>query len=172
MFATSRRDLLIASSAIGAGLGAALFPAPAQAGALVTGPTTAQVLEEIQFAVLLDMNFGRIAVNGAGGVVELDPASNNRMCDAGLVCTGTFAVSQLHLTGSDANVQINFQPSFTLTGPGDPMLVEPQFPGGPGAVINLTGGARTVRFGARLHINPLQAPGVYSGDFSIDLEYN
>lgn len=150
----------------------ALLPATAFAGATVTGPVTAEVLDEIQFAVLLDMDFGRIAVNGAGGVVELDPASNNRMCETGLICTGSFAVSQLHLTGSDANVQVNFSPTFQLTGPGDPMLVEPQFPGGPGAVINLTGGARTVKFGARLHINPLQAPGVYSGDFSIDLEYH
>lgn len=113
-------------------LTAALAPAAAYAGATVTGPASAEVLEEIQFAVLLDMDFGRIAVNGAGGVVELDPASNNRMCDGTLICTGSFAVSQLHLTG----------------------------------------GARTVKFGARLHINPLQAPGVYSGDFSIDLEYH
>ncbi len=158
--------------AIGLAIGVLCNPATALAGATVTAPVTAEVLEEIQFAVLLDMNFGRIAVNGAGGVVELDPTSANRLCDAALVCTGSFAVSQLHLTGSDANVQVNFAPSFALTGPGDPMLVEPQFPGGPGSVINLTGGARTVRFGARLHINPLQAPGVYSGDFSIDLEYH
>lgn len=162
------RSLLVAGLALGA-LGNS---APALAGATVTAPTTAEVLEEIQFAVLLDMNFGRIAVNGAGGVVELDPGNDNRVCDVGLICTGSFAVSELHLTGSDANVQVNFAPTFTLNGPGDPMLVEPQFPGGPGAVINLTGGSRTVKFGARLHINPLQAPGAYSGDFSIDLEYH
>lgn len=166
---SNRPDPLLATGVALALLGT---PATAQAGATVTSPVTAEVLEEIQFAVLLDMDFGRIAVNGAGGVVQLDPTANNRTCDSALICTGSFAVSQLHLTGSDANVQVNFAPAFTLTGPGDPMLVEPQFPGGPGAVINLTGGARTVKFGARLHINPLQAPGVYSGDFSIDLEYH
>ena len=166
---SKRPDPLLATGVALALLGT---PATAQAGATVTGPVTAEVLEEIQFAVLLGMDFGRIAVNGAGGVVQLDPTANNRTCDSALICTGSFAVSQLHLTGSDANVQVNFAPTFTLTGPGEPMLVEPQFPGGPGAVINLTGGARTVKFGARLHINPLQAPGVYSGDFSIDLEYH
>ena len=62
-------------------LACALSPSAAFAGATATGPVSAEVLEEIQFAVLLDMDFGRIAVNGAGGVVELDPASNNRMCD-------------------------------------------------------------------------------------------
>lgn len=168
MIAPHYRSLLVTGFAFGA----LCNSAPALAGATVTAPGTAEVLKEIQFAVLLDMNFGRIAVNGAGGLVELDPGSENRVCDSSLVCTGSFAVSQLHLTGSDANVQVNFAPTFTLTGPGDPMLVEPQFPGGPGTVINLTGGARTVKFGARLHINPLQAPGVYSGDFSIDLEYH
>ena len=166
---SKRPDPLLATGVALALLGT---PATAQAGATATSPVTAEVLEEIQFAELLDMDFGRIAVNGAGGVVQLDPTANNRTCDSALICTGSFAVSQLHLTGSDANVQVNFAPAFTLTGPGDPMLVEPQFPGGPGAVINLTGGARTVKFGARLHINPLQAPGVYSGDFSIDLEYH
>lgn len=168
MIAPSVQSLIAASLA----LGLATVPAPAQAAARISAAATAEILEDIQFAVLLEMDFGRIAVNGQGGVVELDPAANSRTCAAGLVCTGTFAISQLHLTGSDANVQVNFQPSFTLTGPGDPMLVEPQFPGGPGAVISLSGGERTVRFGARLHINPGQKPGVYSGKFSIDIEYN
>lgn len=151
-----------------------LAPAAAQAAASVTADSTAQVLEEIQFAVLLDMDFGKIAVrdNALGGVVTIDPASGSRNCNANLVCTGSFAVSRLLLTGSDANVQVNFDSTFTLTGPGDPIQAVPQFPGGPGAVVRLTGGSTVVKFGAAITINPGQAPGKYNGTFTVNLEYN
>ncbi|HNN56564.1 MAG TPA: DUF4402 domain-containing protein [Novosphingobium sp.] len=150
---------------------AALVPAPAHAGATQVAGANAQVLEEIQFAVLLDMNFGKVVSNGSAGVLDLDPNAG-RACDPTLICTGAFAASQLRLTGSDAFVQVNFSPTFLLTGPGDPMVAEPQFPGGPGAVVQLTGGEAVVRFGAKLYVNANQAPGTYSGDFSVYLEYN
>ena len=147
-------------------------PGTATAGTAVTLSAQAEVLEQIQFAVLLDMDFGKVAVGGAGGTVMLDPASSSRTCDPVLTCVGGFAMSRLQLTGSEANVVVSFAPNFVLEGPGQPILAEPQFPGGSGAVIHLTGGQATVNFGARLHINPGQTPGVYAGQFSVDLEYN
>ncbi len=163
-----------ARSAIAALLGAAALLAPgmAKAAAATSATSQAQVLEEIQFAVLLDMDFGKIAVGGAAGTVDLDPNAGSRTCDPTVVCVGTFAMSRLQLSGSDASVMVNFDPTFLLTGPGQPIVAEPQFPGGPGAVINMTGGAAVVNFGARLHINANQAPGSYSGQFSVNLEYN
>ncbi|MCZ8322412.1 MAG: DUF4402 domain-containing protein [Novosphingobium sp.] len=145
---------------------------PAAAATVQTANATAQVLETIQYAVLLDMNFGRVAVNGSAGVVELDPASGLRNCDPTLVCVSGFAMSELRLSGSDANVQVNFDPTFQLTGPGDPIIAQPLFPGGPGAIVAISGGEAVVNFGARLYINAGQAPGVYSGDFTVYLEYN
>ena len=153
--------------------GAALCaPGAATAATVATASAQAEVLEQIQFAVLLDMDFGKIAVGGAGGTVELNPASSSRTCDPVLTCVGGFAMSRLQLTGSEANVVVNFAPSFTLSGPGQPIVAEPQFPGGAGAVIHLSGGAATVNFGARLHINPGQTPGSYAGQFAVMLEYN
>lgn len=147
---------------------------PAAAATSASTNAAAQVLEEIQFAVLLDMDFGRIAVRNpaTGGTVVIDPNSSSRTCDPSLVCAGTWGVSRLELSGSDAAVQVNFDPTFQLTGPGDPIMAEPIFPGGPGTVVQLTGGYTVVNFGARIHINPGQAPGIYSGDFSVYLEYN
>lgn len=147
---------------------------PALAATAAPATANAQVLEEIQFAVLLDMDFGRIAVRNPaiGGEVLIDPAANSRSCDPSLVCTGNWAVSRLELSGSEAYVQVNFDPSFQLTGPGQPIMAEPLFPGGPGAVVHLTGGFTVVNFGARIVINPGQAPGDYSGDFTVHLEYN
>lgn len=160
--------------ALGAGaLFAAALPGQAMAATSQTNTAQAQVLNAIQFAVLLDMDFGRVALrtNTAGGVVEIDPAASSRTCDAALVCAGAFNASKLELTGSDADVQVTYAPSFQLTGPGDSITAEPQFPGGSGAIVRLSGGQTVVRLGARLHINPNQAPGVYSGQFSVNLEY-
>ncbi|MEQ1497793.1 MAG: DUF4402 domain-containing protein [Novosphingobium sp.] len=156
------------------GMAACLTASPALAGAATTPNSQAQVLESIQFAVLLDMDFGRIALRDtvSGGDVVVDPASSSRSCTANIVCAGTWGVSRLELSGSDAGVQVNFDPTFELTGPGDPIQAEPNFPGGPGTVVQLTGGFTVVNFGATLHINPGQAPGVYSGQFTVNLEYN
>ncbi|MFM6950907.1 MAG: DUF4402 domain-containing protein [Novosphingobium sp.] len=146
--------------------------APAQAGMAQLANSTAQVLDTIQYSVLLDLNLGRVAASGAGGVVELDPVSGQRTCNAALACASNFALSELRLTGSDATVRVNFDPTFQLTGPGEPITAEPLFPGGPGAIVTVTGGSAVVNFGARLLINAGQAPGIYSGNFTVSLEYN
>jgi Domain of unknown function (DUF4402) len=168
-FMSFRTTLLLGMTALGTAVAS-----PAMAATAASANSTAEVLETIQFAVLLDMDFGKIAVRNpaVGGVVVIDPATSARSCDPSLVCTGTWGVSRLELTGSDAGVQVNFDPSFQLTGPGDPIVAEPIFPGGPGTVVQITGGQTVVNFGARITINPGQAPGNYSGDFSVYLEYN
>jgi hypothetical protein len=151
---------------------AVAIPVQANAATAQTATSTAQVLDTIQYAVLLDMDFGRVATTGVAGVIELDPSAGNRTCDPSLICVSGFNLSELRLTGSDANVQVNFDPTFQLTGPGDPILAEPLFPGGPGAVISISGGEAVVNFGARLFINAGQVPGIYTGDFTVYLEYN
>ena len=145
---------------------------PALAATSVSTGAQAQVLDTIQVAVLLDMDFGKIVVNGLGGVVVIDPNAGSRTCDPTLICVGSFGTSELQLTGSDASVQVNFDPTFQLTGPGAPITAEPNFPGGPGAVVTISGGTKVVKFGAKLTINPGQTPGIYTGQFSVNLEYN
>ena len=165
--------MTIRAGLVAAALAMVILPGQALAATSQTNTAQAQVLDTIQFAVLLDMDFGRIALrsNSAGGVVTIDPGASNRTCDASLVCAGAFNASKLELTGSDADVQVTFAPTFQLSGPGDPITAEPQFPGGSGAIVRLSGGQTVVRLGAKLNINPNQAPGVYSGQFSVNLEY-
>lgn len=155
----------------GACLAALLIPAPALAAGSANADASMEVLEALQFAVLLDMDFGQIAVGGAGGTVELNPYTSGRTCDPGIVCVGTYGVSELQVSGSDADIQVTFDPTFELTGPGDPIVAEPQFPGGSGSIVHLTGGSAVVKFGARLHINPMQMPGSYTGTFAVNLQY-
>jgi Domain of unknown function (DUF4402) len=168
MFKTNHR---FAATAICAML-AALAASPAAAATTQASAANVQILETIQFAVLLDMNLGKIAATGSSGWMTLDPDTNARSCDPTIICLGSFAPSELRLTGSDANVVVNFAPSFALNGPGQPITAEPLFPGGTGAVVHLTGGSTVVRFGARIFVNANQTPGIYSGDFSVNLEYN
>ncbi len=141
-----------------------------QAATPSSADANAEVLQTISHSVLLDMNFGKVAANGAGGVMVLDP-NGSRSCDSTLVCTGGFGLSQLQLSGSDANIAVNFDPTFELIGPGDPIVAEPLFPGGPGAVIHLTGGTAVAFFGARITFGAGQMPGIYSGNFTVNLEY-
>lgn len=130
------------------------------------------IYEKIQFAVLLEMDFGTVVSNPVGGVVHLDTSDGSRDCAGGsLTCTGIFNFARLQLTGTDANVLVTYSPSLQLTGPGSPILVEPEFVGGQGAIVQLTGGSAAFEFGAKLHVNPGQTPGTYSGIFTVDVSY-
>jgi hypothetical protein len=148
----------------------ALFVAPAMAETAV-GTGEVRIYEPIQFAVLLDMDFGRIVSDTTGGTVHLDPVNSTRTCPPTMTCLGTFSFSELQLTGTDATVVVSYSPSFQLTGPGAPIVVEPEFPGGSGTAIQLTGGSAVFEFGAQVHINPGQIAGAYSGTFTVDVSY-
>jgi hypothetical protein len=117
-------------------------------------------------------DFGTVVSNSTGGVVHLDTSDGSRDCAGGsLTCTGIFNFARLQLTGTDANVLVTYSPSLQLTGPGSPILVEPEFVGGQGAIVQLTGGSAAFEFGAKLHVNPGQTPGTYSGIFTVDVSY-
>jgi Domain of unknown function (DUF4402) len=137
-----------------------------------TAEARARVYQPINFAVLLELDFGTVVSNPAGGTIVLDPAAGTRDCAGGsLICTGSFSWSRLQLTGSDATVVVTYAPNFTLTGPGDPITAELDFPGGSGTSVALTGGSTTIEIGAKLHVNPNQVSGPYTGLFSVDVNY-
>lgn len=150
----------------------AIVAAPAAA-ATVPAETKARVLRPINFAILLEMDFGLVIAGAGGGTVVLNPADGSRDCaSGGLSCTGSHSVARLNLSGSDAVVTVTYDPSFTLTGPGAPMTVTPLFVGGSGSQIAMTGGTATVEFGAELTVNAGQLDGSYTGDFTVNVNYN
>lgn len=152
-----------------AGTLAALWTTAAQA-EVATAEAHAVIHRPIQFAVLLELDFGSIVASSEGGTVTLDPASGTRSC-VNLVCNGAFSWSRLSLTGSDANVRVTYAPAFNLTGPGAPIAAELDFPGGSGTVVALTGGSKSIDIGARLNVNPGQTPGIYQGVFEVNVDY-
>jgi hypothetical protein len=154
--ATAAILVLSASPALAAGAAAA-------SGADIIGTTT--------LASLLELEFGTIAADSAGGVVELDVSSGNRNCAPGMACSGSFAFATLLVTGSAGSVEVTYDPTVILAGPGADLNATINFPGGQGSVINLVNGTATVQFGASLQINPNQAAGQYIGQFSVNVNY-
>ena len=153
-----------------AALAGLLLPAAALAQTSASGDGKAQVYSPVQFAVLLELEFGSIVANGSGGSVVLDPTASARDCGT-MVCAGSFSWSRLAISGSDATVEISYAPIFYLTGPGEPIGAQLTYPGGSGSQIQMTGGAAEIQFGAILHVNPGQLPGAYSGQFAVDVNY-
>jgi len=149
---------------------AILMPVAAQAQTASIG-SNAAVLEQIRFALLLQMDFGKIAPNPAGGQVILDAASGSRDCSGAQACVGSFSISELRISGTDANVTVNYDTAVQLTGPGDPMTVSPQLPGGTGQTFTLSGGEIVLKFGATLSTNANQVAGSYSGPFTVNVTY-
>lgn len=159
-----RTFALLAGTAIGLSTGAAQADS-------ASSPTSATIIQPTTLASLLELDFGTIATTSAGGTVNLDVAGNNRMCASGLFCSGSFAFATLYVTGDVSTVQVTYNPAVTLTGPGTPMDATILFPGGSGASVNLVNGEATIQFGADLVVGPNQTPGAYSGQFTVNVNY-
>jgi hypothetical protein len=147
-----------------------LAPGTAQAESL-SAQSKATVYRPSTLASLLDLDFGTVVSDGTGGVVMLDVDANARNCDPGMMCSAAYAFATLYLTGSNATVQVTYDPVTQLTGPGQPMDVSLLFPGGSGSYVTITNNAAVIRFGASLTINSNQVPGDYSGQFAVNVNY-
>ncbi len=144
---------------------------PAYAGT-ESADANAAIIERVNFAMLLDMNFGNVLVSGSAGTVTLDHVTGDRTCTgAGLVCAGTYSLSRLELSGDERQIKITWDPTFTLTGPGDPIVATATSALNQGDSVYLTGGLAVVEFGAVMSVNSGQAAGVYNGTFSVTADY-
>ena len=159
-------------SAALASLAASLsFGSAAQAAATANGTATAEILTTIAVSSARSLNFGQIAVNGAGTVAI---AGNGTVtCSSLLVCTGSQSTAAFNVTGSAGQAYVTTVPTAAVTlsdGAGNTMTVDnfaAHFPAG----NTLTGGASTFEVGGRLNVGATQAAGVYSGTFSVSVEY-
>jgi Mat/Ecp fimbriae major subunit len=133
--------------------------------------TSATVVQTTTISSLLALDFGTIASNNTAGVVSLDASANNRNCATNMACSGSFAFAKLFVTGDASSVQLQYDSTVQLTGPGATMTATLLFPGGQGATIPLSNGQATVRFGADLYVNANQAAGAYNGTFTVSVNY-
>lgn len=170
----------------GAGLALASFGVATVASAATdTADVTAEILSTL--TVTADaaddtLDFGQIADAGLVGpsTVTVDP-TGALACGANLACTGSADAPTFNITGlAGAHVEVSF-PSATValtyagtvpTGMSGSMAVSDFTTNLTDNQMVLAAGLNPFTVGGTLTVNPLQAPGVYTGAVTVEVLYN
>jgi len=170
MFNRKLLTTLITAAALGGVMvsaNAATTPAPATANATILVPLS--INED------LTMEFGDIAPDAAGGVVTISTAGTVTGPANFIVnTTGTIRAAQFTVTGEPT---LNYVISFpnagleTLNGPGAPMLLNNYTTSLASPVAIGGGGTSTFTVGADLTVGANQTNGAYSGNYTIQVDY-
>lgn len=163
----------------------AFASAAAAQGAPTSAPSRAEaaVLRPLAFVRDEDLNFGLIIPGATAGVVRIEP-NGTRTATGGVTLVGsTHQAARFSGLGSfNQQVLISMSANtIQLTGPGAPMTVSQWEIGStPTAILTTTptrfriaaaNGLFNFPLGARLAVGANQAPGTYTGTFSITLNY-
>lgn len=165
-----------------AALAAVSFAATAQAATTAVGTATAEVLSTLTVTPDADLRFGQIAANG-GGTIVIPANSASAITTTGtLVSTGTRGAAQFTVAGN-----VGVRVSLTSLSVTSPLTWQGTWTGG-GATPTMALSALTSQWdnnvdtldaageavfnvGGTLGVAANQAPGVYSGTFSVAVEY-
>lgn len=180
------------AASMAAGLFAATaMPASAQTTAQVTAQVT--ILEPLSLVSTADMNFGRISNVSGGGTVVLTPtASPGCTTTGGLVHSSVCQPAVFQGFGTSGRVVRLRKPhdnTITLTGPSSATMTitgvnlgtAPDLtflsgnPNSNGVVRyrnDTASGVFSFRVGGTLNVNAGQSAGLYTGTFSVTLEYD
>lgn len=159
-------------AAAGAALAAAVsFGGVANAAATANATASAEILSTLTVTKTKDLDFGQIAANGAGTLAI--NGAGTPTCSAALVCTGTRQVADFTVTGTAGSAVLASvtTPSISLSdGAGHSMTVnafDVYYPSG----TTLAGGSTTFNVGGTLNVAAAQVAGLYSGTFTVSVEY-
>jgi spore coat protein U-like protein len=179
--------------AIGALLCAALSPAlQAKEVARATGTSSAVVVEPVSLIKVQDLSFGKIVPRPTAGTITVNPDTGACVVTGAIMEVGTCRAAQFVGMGR-RNLFVRFQipTTVTLTAPGGATMVADTFTignspdllfiGGNGIglgngnrrwAIQPLSGIFSFNVGARLNVGASQAPGLYTGTFSVTVQYN
>ncbi|MDR6833097.1 MULTISPECIES: DUF4402 domain-containing protein [unclassified Sphingopyxis] len=169
----------------------ALSTAAVAAGALLCGPVhAADTNVTVNAAVVRpntliktdDLDFGTLVSGAAGGTVTINPVTNARTSGGGVTLVGTSAQRAVFQgTGGIFLITVSGSTSVTLAriGGGAPAmtatLVRAASTGGGGIALLggtlLPSGVQTYYIGGTLTVPANQAPGDYSGTFTLTVNY-
>lgn len=166
---------------------------PALAGetASASGTTTAVVVAPLSLIKTQDLRFGRIAPRATAGTVTVNPDTGACTITGPILHIGTCGFAEFTGMGRrNMTVRIQIPTSVTLTGPGGASMLadtmtlgtspDITFIGGNGNGlgsgnrryrIEPTSGIFSMRVAGRLNIGANQAPGLYTGTFSVTVQY-
>ena len=162
---------------------------PAQAQSQTSIDVRLAIFGELTITKVSDMDFGNIAENGGGTIVMSALPATNCTASANIVHTGACQPAVFGGKGETGRiVRIKKPPSqrITLTGPAaatmtiddlvidgsPPLSLIQQTPGYSRFRIDDPTGIFDFRVGGTLNVAAGQAPGVYTGTFTIDIQYN
>ena len=157
----------------------------AQSSATATGNATATVIRPITLASSVDLAFGNVVPSAAGGTLALTAASPAVPTATGITQpgtqTGTVTAAVFDVGGEGAFTYTITLPASaaTITGPSAATMTVDTFTssavaGTLGTLSGTSGNAGTQSFyvGGTLHVGSNQAPGAYTGTFSVTVAYN
>lgn len=142
--------------------------------ATATADATAEILQQVQIAKSGDLNFGTIVPDSAAsGVVSIAAnAAGTRSCAANLTCAGAASVSSasFNVTGANGlNVDVTGLGGLTQLSDGTNNMAITL--NGSSSVLAMTGSAVPLYVGGNLTVAANQPAGVYSGTFSVSVDY-
>lgn len=172
----------ISTVAFGSAAALALSAAPAAAQTSTQGRVGAILLEPMSLTNSAPLDFGSIAASAGGGDVILTPMGAVSTTGGIVVMPGSASPARFAGQGSSSRVLIKTASNqIFITGPGAQMRVDNFEIGnlsglsqiGNGNNYQITGAGGLIGFsvGARLRVNAAQAPGDYSGSFSMTFNY-
>ena len=151
----------------------------------------AAILRSLYLTKLRDLDFGGIIATPAGGTVVLDPSGAAGCAANGVIHVGDICQPADFGGGGESGriIKIKLPQDITITGPGTDMLIDtlaldtsPDLQrvntnGNQGnngyvryRIVSPTGVFR-FRLGGRLNVNANQAPGEYTGEFEVQVDY-
>lgn len=164
----------------------ATFGFAAQASAATgTAQVRAEILNTLQVTAVTGdstLDFGQIADAGLTSTSTVTVAPTGAVtCGTNLTCSGTANAPTFDVTGlAGSQVAISFPSSSTTltyagvvpTGMTGQMTVSSFTSSVAGLTLAAGAGVNTFTIGGTLTVNPLQAPGVYTGAVSVEVLYN
>jgi spore coat protein U-like protein len=172
--------------------GASLMAVPAQAGGVqASSNAQATVVAPLSLIKIQDLRFGRIVARTTAGTVTVNPDTGVCTVTGPILETGGCQFAQFAGMGTRRmTLRMQIPTTVTLTGPGGATMVADTFTlglspdltyiGGNGHglgngnrryTINPNSGIFTFRIGGRLNVGANQASGVYTGSFSVTVQY-
>lgn len=169
--------------------GTVLLAAPAFAGerASVTARAQATVVAPLSIVKVQDLSFGKIAASSTAATVTVDAGNGRCTVSGAILAVGTCQFAAFAgMGGKNMTAKVSLSATALLTGPGQSMLMDSITLGANPSIsfssTNGNGGNQrvsivsntgifTMNIGGRLNVNANQAPGRYTGSFTITVQY-
>ncbi len=169
-----------------------LAAAPAQAQAVsARGTAQAVIVEPLGLVKIQDLRFGRMAAGTTAGTVTVDPTTGACSVTGGVISFGGCGFSEFAGQGvRRLTLRIQIPTTITLNGPAGATMVVNNFTLGTAPDLNYIGGNGnglgngnrryqitsasgifTLRVAGRLNVGANQRPGVYTGTFTVQVNY-